>query len=171
MLLDFWLPFKMFIDESRSKGLGEALSQRQIVYGEPRERVKCYISRKLKDSEARYGATQTECLFLVCAPEKIHHYLEGVVFECYTDSTELKSFLNMNTTNGNMLRLQIATQEYGGKMKIIYKEGKSNTNAYGLSTWLLDNFESNSAYNPEIAAKNPIHFMEIDRIKNFRFSE
>ncbi|MBW0530343.1 hypothetical protein O181_070058 [Austropuccinia psidii MF-1] len=62
---DFELPFKLYIDEACSQGLGEALHQRQIVDGEPREGVICYISRKLKYSEARYGATQPECLFLV----------------------------------------------------------------------------------------------------------
>ncbi|MBW0515110.1 hypothetical protein O181_054825 [Austropuccinia psidii MF-1] len=64
---DFELPFKLYIDAECSQGLGEALHQRQIVDGEPREGVICYISRQLKDSEARYGATQTEFLFLVWA--------------------------------------------------------------------------------------------------------
>ncbi|MBW0593768.1 hypothetical protein O181_133483, partial [Austropuccinia psidii MF-1] len=45
----------------------------------------------------------------------------------------------MKTTNRNMLRWQIAIQEYRGNMTIIYKEGKSHTNADGLSSWLLDN--------------------------------
>ncbi|MBW0510247.1 hypothetical protein O181_049962 [Austropuccinia psidii MF-1] len=67
------------------QGLGAALHQRQIVDGEPREGVMCYISRQLKDSEARYGATQTEFLRLFWALEKLHHYLEGAVFEVYTD--------------------------------------------------------------------------------------
>ncbi|MBW0572519.1 hypothetical protein O181_112234 [Austropuccinia psidii MF-1] len=62
MFPDFELPFKLHIDAACSQGLGSALHQRQIVDGEPREGVICYISRKLKDSEARYGATQTECL-------------------------------------------------------------------------------------------------------------
>ncbi|MBW0571046.1 hypothetical protein O181_110761, partial [Austropuccinia psidii MF-1] len=56
-------------------------------------------------------------------------------------------------------------------MTIIYKEGKSHTNADGLSRWLLDNVKSNPAYDLEVAAKIPIHFMEIDRRQNFRFSE
>ncbi|MBW0531479.1 hypothetical protein O181_071194 [Austropuccinia psidii MF-1] len=60
ILPDFELPFKLYIDAACSQGLGVALHQRQIVDGEPREGVKCYISRQLKDSEARYGATQTE---------------------------------------------------------------------------------------------------------------
>ncbi|MBW0516941.1 hypothetical protein O181_056656 [Austropuccinia psidii MF-1] len=82
-----------------SQGLGAGLHQRQIVAGEPREGVICYISRELKDSEDRYGATQTECLCLVWALEKLHHYLEGAVFEVYKDCTALKSLLNMETTN------------------------------------------------------------------------
>ncbi|MBW0466402.1 hypothetical protein O181_006117 [Austropuccinia psidii MF-1] len=59
ILSDFELPFKLYIDSACSQGLGSALHQRQIVDGEPREGVICYISRQLKDSEARYGATQT----------------------------------------------------------------------------------------------------------------
>ncbi|MBW0499837.1 hypothetical protein O181_039552 [Austropuccinia psidii MF-1] len=57
ILTEFELPFKLYIDSACSQGLGEALHQRQIVGGEPREGVICYISRQLKDSEARYGAT------------------------------------------------------------------------------------------------------------------
>ncbi|MBW0592726.1 hypothetical protein O181_132441 [Austropuccinia psidii MF-1] len=56
-------------------------------------------------------------------------------------------------------------------MTIIYKEGKSHTNADGLSRWPLDNVKSNPAYDPEVAANIPIQFMEIDRRKNFRVSE
>ncbi|MBW0522469.1 hypothetical protein O181_062184 [Austropuccinia psidii MF-1] len=62
---NFELPFKLYIDAACSQGLGEAIHQRQIVDGEPREGVICYISRQLKDSEARYGATKTECICLV----------------------------------------------------------------------------------------------------------
>ncbi|MBW0491611.1 hypothetical protein O181_031326 [Austropuccinia psidii MF-1] len=56
-------------------------------------------------------------------------------------------------------------------MTIIYKEGKSHTNADGLRRWPLDNVKRNPAYDPEVAAKIPIHFMEIGRKKNFRFFE
>ncbi|MBW0460786.1 hypothetical protein O181_000501 [Austropuccinia psidii MF-1] len=37
--------------------------------------------------------------------------------------------------------------------------------------WPLYNVKRNLAYDPEVAAKIPIHFMEIDRRKNFRLSE
>ncbi|MBW0589820.1 hypothetical protein O181_129535 [Austropuccinia psidii MF-1] len=78
ILPDFELPVKIYIDAACSQGLGAALHQRQIVDGEPREGVVCYISRKLKDSEARYGATHTECLCLFWALGKLHYYLESL---------------------------------------------------------------------------------------------
>ncbi|MBW0469675.1 hypothetical protein O181_009390 [Austropuccinia psidii MF-1] len=56
-------------------------------------------------------------------------------------------------------------------MTILYQEGKGHTNADGLSRWPLDNIKRNPAYDAELAAKITIHFMEIDRKKNFRFSQ
>ncbi|MBW0464291.1 hypothetical protein O181_004006 [Austropuccinia psidii MF-1] len=56
-------------------------------------------------------------------------------------------------------------------MAIIYNEGKGHINSYDLSIWPLDNVKSNPPYDSEVASKIPIHFMEIDRKKNFRFSE
>ncbi|MBW0476256.1 hypothetical protein O181_015971 [Austropuccinia psidii MF-1] len=56
-------------------------------------------------------------------------------------------------------------------MTIIYKQGNSHTNEEGPSRWPLDNVKSNPAYDPEVASKTPIHFMEVDGSKNFRFSE
>ncbi|MBW0463921.1 hypothetical protein O181_003636 [Austropuccinia psidii MF-1] len=135
ILPDFELQFKLYIDAACSQGLGAALHQRQIVDGEPREGVICYISRKLKDSEARYGETQTDCLCLVWDLEKLHYYFEGAVFEVSTDCTALKSLLKIKTTNRHMLRWQIAIQEYRGHMTNVYKEGKGHTNADGH--WII----------------------------------
>ncbi|MBW0539906.1 hypothetical protein O181_079621 [Austropuccinia psidii MF-1] len=77
----------------------------------------------------------------------------------------------MKTTNRHILRWKIAIQEYSGSMTIIYKEGKSHTNEDCLRRLPLDSFKSNPAYDPEVAAKIPIHVMEIDRKKNFKLSE
>ncbi|MBW0520427.1 hypothetical protein O181_060142 [Austropuccinia psidii MF-1] len=142
LLPDFELPFKLYIDAACSQGLGAALHHRQIVDGEPREGVICYISRQLKDLEARYGATQTEFLCLVWALEDLHYYLEGAVFEFHTDCTALKSLLNMKTTNRHMLRWPIAIQEYRGNMTIIYKEesgtlDRGNTDSEETETPIL----------------------------------
>ncbi|MBW0546088.1 hypothetical protein O181_085803 [Austropuccinia psidii MF-1] len=84
ILPDFELPLKLYIDAACSQGLGAALHQRQIINGEPREGVICYIFRQLNNSEARYGATKTECLCLVWALEKLHYYLECADLEFYT---------------------------------------------------------------------------------------
>ncbi|MBW0474565.1 hypothetical protein O181_014280 [Austropuccinia psidii MF-1] len=119
ILPDFEPPFKLYIDAACSQGLGAALHHRQIVDVEPREGVIFYISRQLKYSEARYGATQTECLCLVWALGKLDYYLEGAAFEVYTDCTALKSSLNTKTTNRHILWWQIAIQEYRGNMNII----------------------------------------------------
>ncbi|MBW0505088.1 hypothetical protein O181_044803 [Austropuccinia psidii MF-1] len=146
MLPEFELPFELYIDAACSQGLGAALHQRQIVDGEPREGVICDISRQLKDSEARYGATKTECLCLVWDLEKLHYYLGGSVFEVYIYCTALKSLLNIKNTNRHMLRWQIAIKEYSGNMTIIYEEDKSHTHADGLSIGPLDNVKSNPVY-------------------------
>ncbi|MBW0462640.1 hypothetical protein O181_002355 [Austropuccinia psidii MF-1] len=135
ILPDFELPFKLYIYSACSQGLGAALHQRQIVDVEPREGVICYISRKLKDSEARNDTTRTELLCLFWALEKLHYYLEGAAFEVYTNCTVLNFLFNMKTTNIHILRWQIAIQEYRGNMTIIYKEGKSHTNADGH--WIM----------------------------------
>ncbi|MBW0514393.1 hypothetical protein O181_054108 [Austropuccinia psidii MF-1] len=113
------LPFNLYIDAACSQGLGEALHQRKIVEGEPREREIWYISRKIKYSEARYGEAQTELLCLVWALEELNYHLEGSVFELYTDCTALKSLLKIKTTNRHILRWKIAIQEYRGDMIII----------------------------------------------------
>ncbi|MBW0543748.1 hypothetical protein O181_083463 [Austropuccinia psidii MF-1] len=56
-------------------------------------------------------------------------------------------------------------------MTIIYKSGKRHTNSDGLNRCPLDNFKINTAYYLEVAAKIPIHFMEIGRERNFKFSK
>ncbi|MBW0469621.1 hypothetical protein O181_009336 [Austropuccinia psidii MF-1] len=95
ILPDFELPFKLYIDAACSQELGAALHQGKIVDDEPCEGIICYISRKLKDSEARYGATKNEFLCLVWALEKLHYHSESAVFEVYTGCTAFKSLLNM----------------------------------------------------------------------------
>ncbi|MBW0514114.1 hypothetical protein O181_053829 [Austropuccinia psidii MF-1] len=110
ILSNFQLPLKLYIDAACSQGLGASLHPRQVVDGEPREGVICYISRQLKYLEASYEAKKTECLCLVWALEKLHYYLEGTVFEFYTDCTALKSLLHMNNTYRYMLSYQITIQ-------------------------------------------------------------
>ncbi|MBW0540715.1 hypothetical protein O181_080430 [Austropuccinia psidii MF-1] len=60
LMPDFQLPFKLDIDAS-GDWLGAELHQVQILNDKPVEGPICFISRQLKPTEARYGASQMEC--------------------------------------------------------------------------------------------------------------
>ncbi|MBW0594134.1 hypothetical protein O181_133849 [Austropuccinia psidii MF-1] len=144
---DWNIPFKLYIDAC-GDGLGAALNQIQIIDDKPTEGPVCYISRQIKPTEARYGASQMEFLCLVWALEKLHYYLDGSVCEVITDCNAMKSLLNMKTTNRKMLRWQIAIQEYRGNMTIVYKAGNIHNNADVISRWALANTPDNPYYVP-----------------------
>ncbi|MBW0527148.1 hypothetical protein O181_066863 [Austropuccinia psidii MF-1] len=147
LMSDWNIPFKFYIDAC-GDGLGAALHKVQIIDDKSTEGQVFYISRQIKPTEARYGASQMEFLCLVWALEKLHYYLDGSVFELITDCNALKSLLNMKTPNRHMLRWQIAIQEYGGNMTIVHKAGKICKNADGHSRWALANTSDNPAYVP-----------------------
>ncbi|MBW0560610.1 hypothetical protein O181_100325 [Austropuccinia psidii MF-1] len=112
---DWKLPFKLYIDAC-GEGLDAALHQVQIVNEKPYEGPICFVSRKIKPTEARYGASQMECLFLVWALEKVHYYLDGSVLEGITDCNAVKSLVNMKTPRRHMLRWHVAVQEYRNRV-------------------------------------------------------
>ncbi|MBW0531670.1 hypothetical protein O181_071385 [Austropuccinia psidii MF-1] len=103
LIPDWNIPFKLYIDAC-GDGLGAALNQVQIIDDKPTEGPVCYISRQIKPIEARYGASQMECLCLVWALEKLHYYLDDSAFEVITDFNSMKSLLNMKPHNRHMLR-------------------------------------------------------------------
>ncbi|MBW0555067.1 hypothetical protein O181_094782 [Austropuccinia psidii MF-1] len=98
LMPDFELPFKLYIDGS-GDGLGAALHQVQILNDKPVDGPTCFISGKIKPSEARYGAGQMEFLCLVWALEKLNYFLEGCVFEVITDCTAVKSLETFTRAN------------------------------------------------------------------------
>ncbi|MBW0555662.1 hypothetical protein O181_095377 [Austropuccinia psidii MF-1] len=167
----FKLPFKLYIDAS-GDGLGSALHQVQIMNDKPVEGPICFISRQIKPTEARYGASQMECLCLVWALEKLNYFLEGCVFEVITYFTNFKSLLNMKTPNRHMIRWKIAIQEYRGNMTIVNKDGNINRNADGLSRWLLPNNIYDPAYVPEEASPQiPIKGISVTDLNTTFFEE
>ncbi|MBW0540897.1 hypothetical protein O181_080612 [Austropuccinia psidii MF-1] len=74
LIPDFIPPFKLYIDAS-GDGLGAALHQVQIIDSTTVERPICFISRQIKPTEVRYGASQMESLFLVWALSKTKIFL------------------------------------------------------------------------------------------------
>ncbi|MBW0488363.1 hypothetical protein O181_028078 [Austropuccinia psidii MF-1] len=128
---DWKLPFKLYI-AACGKGLGAALHQTQIINEKPVEGPIFFISRQIKRTEARYGASQMECLCSVWALEKLQYYLDGTVFDVITDCNAVRSSLNMKITNRHTLRWKIAIQEYRGNMNIAHELGSIHKNADGL---------------------------------------
>ncbi|MBW0474351.1 hypothetical protein O181_014066 [Austropuccinia psidii MF-1] len=59
LMPDFKLPFKPYICESGDE-LGDSLNQVQTINDKPVEGNICFIYRKIKQTEARYGASQME---------------------------------------------------------------------------------------------------------------
>ncbi|MBW0583333.1 hypothetical protein O181_123048 [Austropuccinia psidii MF-1] len=171
LMPDFKLPFKSYIDAS-GEGLGAALHQVQIINDKPVEGPICFISRKIKPTEARYRASQMEFLCLVWSLEKLNYFLEGCVFGVITDCKAVKSLLNMKTPNRHMLRWQIAIQEYRGNMTIVHKDGNIHKNADGLSRWPLPYDIDNPAYVPEEASPQiPIEGIRITDLSTTFFEE
>ncbi|MBW0517804.1 hypothetical protein O181_057519 [Austropuccinia psidii MF-1] len=149
LIPDCKLPFKLYIDAC-GEGLGAALHQTQIINEKPVEGPIFFISRQIKPTEARYGASPMEFLCLVWALEKLHYYLDGTVFDVITDCNAVKSLLNMKTPNRHMLRWKIAIQEYRGNINIVHKSGNIHKNADVLSRWPVTNTPENPAWVPQV---------------------
>ncbi|MBW0521122.1 hypothetical protein O181_060837 [Austropuccinia psidii MF-1] len=147
---DFKLPFKLYIDSS-GDGLGAALNQVKILNEKPVEGLLCFISRRIKPTEARYGESQIEFFCHVCALEKLNYFIEGCVFELITYFKAVKSLLNMKKSNSHMLIWQKAIQEYRGNMTILHKDGNIHKCLDVLSRLPLPNDIYNRDYVPEEA--------------------
>ncbi|MBW0592630.1 hypothetical protein O181_132345 [Austropuccinia psidii MF-1] len=93
-----------------------------------------------------------ECLFLVWALEKLNYFLKGCVFKVITHFTAFKLLLEMKTPIRNILRWQIAIQEYRVNMTIVHKDGHIHENSDGLSRFPLPINIDNPAYVPEEAS-------------------
>ena len=106
---DYRLPFILHTD-SRSKGLGAVLYQRQ----DDKLRVIAYASRSVSKTESNYPAYKLEFFALkwaVC--EKFHEYLYGSKpFEIYTDNNPLTYVLTS-------AKLGACGQRWDAKLPII----------------------------------------------------
>ncbi|MBW0589712.1 hypothetical protein O181_129427 [Austropuccinia psidii MF-1] len=80
---------------------------------------------------------------------KLHHYLDGTVFDVIMDCNDVKSLLNMKNPNRHMLRWQIAIQNHRGNVTIVHKSGNIHKNEDGLSRWALANTPENPEWVPQ----------------------
>ncbi|MBW0472800.1 hypothetical protein O181_012515 [Austropuccinia psidii MF-1] len=154
------------------KSIKESLNQVQIIDDKPTEIPVLYILRQIKPTEARYGASQMKFLCLVSALEYLHYYPYGSVFEVIIDFDAVKSLPKMKKHNRNMLRLQIAIQEYGGNNTLAHKSGNIHNLSNGLSRWKLANTPDKPAYVPlEAKPQIPIEGINIVDIRTEFFKE
>ena len=113
------------------RGLGAVLSQLQE---DGQLHPVAYASRSLCASERNYSVTELETLAVVWSITHFHPYLYGHTVTVYTDHTAVKAILN--SANPSAKHARWWTKVYGsgvGEVKIVYRSGKSNTNADALS--------------------------------------
>ncbi|MBW0527378.1 hypothetical protein O181_067093 [Austropuccinia psidii MF-1] len=104
---------------------------------------------QIKPAKARYWASHMACLWLLWPLEKLNYFLEGCVFEFITALTTFKSLLRMKAPNRNILRWQVAIQEYKFNMTMLHKYWNTRKNADGISRLPLPNNLDNPAYIPK----------------------
>ena len=121
---------EFFIHTDASKyALGAVLQQKDK---QGREYVIMYTGRKLNGPELNYSVTEKECLAIIWAIEKFHHYIWRSKFTItiVTDHRPLQ-WLKKQEMKGRIARWIDKLQPYN--YEIIYKEGKKHQNADFLS--------------------------------------
>ena len=90
-----------------------------------------YGGRTLKAAEINYTISEKECLALVHAIKKSHHYLYGRRFTVYTDHQPLRHLVNAHDPTGRLSRWSLHLQQYTYDVK--YLPGSQNLVADALS--------------------------------------
>lgn len=119
-------PFILTTDASNF-AIGAVLSQ--IIDG--KERPIAYLSRTLSKAEENYSATSKELLAIYFAAKSYRPYLYGRQFTIYTDHEPLTKELKLTDATGRVTRQRLYLEQFD--FKIIYKKGKQNVVADGLS--------------------------------------
>lgn len=134
---DFAKEFNLTTDAS-NLAIGAVLSQGPVGADKPI----AYASRTLNSSEINYSTIEKELLAIVWATKYFRPYLFGRKFKIMTDHRPLQWVMNIKEPNSRLTRWRLRLSEYD--FTVIYKPGKSNTNADALSRIEIHNEESMS---------------------------
>ena len=93
-----------------------------------------YASRSLTKTEARYAQIEKECLAIVFACTRFHHYTYGQNFTCESDHKPLENLFKKNISEvpARIQRMMLYLQKYPD-MKVKYMPGTSLKIADALS--------------------------------------
>lgn len=134
---DFSKEFVLTTDAS-NLAIGAVLSQGAIGTDKPI----AYASRTLNSSEINYSTIEKELLAIVWATKYFRPYLFGRKFKIVTDHRPLQWVMNIKEPNSRLTRWRLKLSEFD--FSVVYKQGKSNTNADALSRIELHNEETGS---------------------------
>jgi transposase InsO family protein len=123
---DFNREFVLRTDASNF-ALGAVLSQGEIGSDLPI----AYASRTLNASEQNYSTIEKELLGIVWAVNHFRPYIYGRKFKIITDHRALTWLFNVKDPGSKLVRWRLKLEEF--QYEIIYKSGKSNSNADCLS--------------------------------------
>ena len=98
--------------------------------GDEKVIIECF-SKRLKDYETRYAATELECLAVYRAIEALDRYLCGVKFVIVSDNRALQWLFKNRQKNKRLERWVMALQGYD--FSVEYKPGTENLAADALS--------------------------------------
>lgn len=119
---DFTQEFTIITDAS-GIAVGAILEQNgRVVY---------YASKALTEIQKRWSATELELYAVVFGCQTFRHYVLGRKFKIYTDHMPLRGQIKVQNVSNRIIRLQQHLAEFD--FEILYKKGKSNTNADCLS--------------------------------------
>jgi len=108
--------------------LGAVLSQEG---DEGEEHVIQYAARSLSRAEQVYTTTEKECLAVIWAVNKFHHYIHGKKCKVVTDHYSLQWLHTQPIKGGRIGRWIIKLQPYD--LEIVHRKGKKHQNVNALS--------------------------------------